>query len=97
MLIESVAGLIAVRCRTVALRLGDAVGEPLFGGVAFGLAVSGALASEPKVDDLSHAQASVSGHPPHSAPITPIRWRGVWFASGPYQNAVDTVIWATHG
>jgi hypothetical protein len=31
------------------------MGEPLFGGVAFGFASRGALASDPQIDDLSHA------------------------------------------
>ena len=33
MLIESLAGLVPVRRRTVALRFGGAMGKPLFGGV----------------------------------------------------------------
>ena len=57
MLIKSLAGLILVRRRSVALRFGGAVGEPLFGGVVFGLAASGALAGHPQIDDLSHIEA----------------------------------------
>ena len=56
MLIDSLAGPVTVRRRTVALQLGDAVGEPLFGGAVFGLAVCGALARDPQIDDLSHAK-----------------------------------------
>ena len=64
MLIESVAGLIAVRRRMIALRFGDAMREPLLSGVAIGLAAIGALSSEPKIDDLSHASAVVSPDQP---------------------------------
>ena len=32
------------------------MGEPLFGGVAFGFAACGALAGDPQIDDLSHAK-----------------------------------------
>jgi hypothetical protein len=56
MLIESLAGLVAVRRRLVAVRFGDAVGEPLLGGAVFGLAACGALACDPQVDDFSHAK-----------------------------------------
>jgi hypothetical protein len=56
MLIESLAGLVAVRRRLVALRFGDAMSEPLFGGSPFGLAACGALADDPQIDDLSHVQ-----------------------------------------
>jgi hypothetical protein len=57
MLIESLAGLILVRRRPVALCFGGAMGKPLFGGVAFGLAAYGALASYTQIDDLSHIEA----------------------------------------
>src|SRR5260370_38842089 len=57
MLIENLAGLVLVRGRTVALRFGGAMGKPLFGGVAFGLAACGALAGDPQVDDFSHIRA----------------------------------------
>ena len=57
MLIEKLAGLVAVRRRTVALRLGCAVGEPPFGGVAFSFVAGGAFARDPEVDDLSHERA----------------------------------------
>jgi hypothetical protein len=57
MLIESVTGLVAVRRRMSALLSGDAMREPLFGGVVFGLAASGAFSDEPQVDDLSHISA----------------------------------------
>ena len=57
MLIESLAGLVLVRRRTVTLRFGDAVGKPLFGGVVFGFAACGALTGDPQVDDLSHIGA----------------------------------------
>jgi hypothetical protein len=75
MLIESVTGLVEVRLRMIVLRFGDAMREPLFGGVAFGLAACGALSGDPQIDDLSHASALVSPTPSISAPITPIRWR----------------------
>ena len=55
MLIESVTGLIAVRRRTVTLRVGDTVRKPLLRGVAFGLCAGGPFANEPQVDDLGHA------------------------------------------
>jgi hypothetical protein len=55
MLIESLAGLGAVRRRMIAFRFGGAMGEPLFGGVAFGFAARGALAGGPQIDDFSHA------------------------------------------
>jgi hypothetical protein len=57
MLIETLAGLVAVRRRLVALRFGDAVDKPLFGGLAFGLAARGALSDHPQIDDLSHVRA----------------------------------------
>jgi hypothetical protein len=59
MLVESVAGLVAVRCRAVALRFGGAVGEPLLHGVSFGLASSGAFSCDPQIDDFSHAKLDV--------------------------------------
>jgi hypothetical protein len=55
MLIESVAGLLLVRRRMVALRFGSAMGEPLFGGVVFGFAACGTLARDPQIDNFSHA------------------------------------------
>jgi hypothetical protein len=96
MLIESVAGLVAVRRRMNALRFGDAMREPLFGGVAIGLAASSALSCEPQIDNLSHASALVSP-PQHSSPIVPIRWRGVSWMSDCDQHSVDLMIWATQG
>jgi hypothetical protein len=60
MLIESFAGLVALRRGTVALRLGNTVSKPLFGGAAFGFASGGALARDAEVDDLSHAQARLA-------------------------------------
>ena len=57
MLIKNLAGLILVRRCPVALGFGRAMGKPLFGGVAFGLAACGALAGDPQVDDLSHIRA----------------------------------------
>jgi len=56
MLIDSLAGLFTVRRRTVALQSGDAMGKPLFGGAVFGLAARGALACDPQIDNLSHAE-----------------------------------------
>jgi hypothetical protein len=56
MLIDSLAGLLTVRRRTVVLRFRHAMGEPLFGGAVFGLAACGALAGDPQIDDLSHAK-----------------------------------------
>jgi hypothetical protein len=56
MLIESLTGLVTVRRRTVALRSGDAMGKPPFGGAVFGLAARGALARDPQIDNLSHAK-----------------------------------------
>jgi hypothetical protein len=58
MLVKSVAGLITVRRRTVAIRFGRTMGEPLFGGAAFGLVAVGALARGPQIDDLSHFESS---------------------------------------
>lgn len=57
MLFKCVTGRITVRRRLAALRLGCAVGNPLFGGMLFGLAAVGALASQPQIDDFSHAKA----------------------------------------
>lgn len=57
MLIESLAGLIAVRRRTVALCLGGTVDKPLFGGMAFGMAACGALSRDPQINDFSHGGA----------------------------------------
>ena len=54
MLIKCVTGRITVRRRLAALRLGCAVGNPLFGGMLFGLAAVCALASQPQIDDFSH-------------------------------------------
>ena len=59
MLIESLAGLVTVRRRLLALRFGSAMGEPLFGGAAFGVAAGGALAGDPQIDDLGHVRASM--------------------------------------
>ena len=56
MLIDSLAGPVTVRRRTVALRFGDAMGKPLFGGVVFGLAACGALTGDPQIDNFSHAK-----------------------------------------
>jgi hypothetical protein len=55
MLIDKLAGLLTVRRRTVVLRFGDAVSEPLFSGAVFGLAACGPLARDPQIDNLSHA------------------------------------------
>ena len=57
MLIENLAGLVAVGRCAIALRLGSAVGKPPFGGVAFGFSAHGAFAGDPQIDDLSHAGA----------------------------------------
>jgi hypothetical protein len=57
MLIKFLAGLITVRRRLAALRLGCAVRNSLLGGMLFGLAAFGALASQPQIDDFSHAEA----------------------------------------
>ena len=55
MLIKCVTGLITVRRRLAALRLGCAVGNTLSGGMLLGFAAIGALASQPQIDDFSHA------------------------------------------
>jgi hypothetical protein len=60
MLIEGFARLVALRCDTVALRLGNAVSDPLFGGAALRFASGGASARDPEVNDLSHAQARLA-------------------------------------
>jgi hypothetical protein len=60
MLVESLTGPVAVRLRTLALRFGDAMNEPLFGGVAAGFFFGGALSRHPQVDDFSHASPYVS-------------------------------------
>jgi hypothetical protein len=57
MLIESLAGLIPVRRRMIAFRFGGAMGEPLFGSIAPGLAACGPLSGDPQIDDFSHARA----------------------------------------
>jgi hypothetical protein len=57
MLIQSQAGLVAVRRRLVAPRFGHAVSNPLSGGMTIGFTAVGALACHPKVDDFSHAKA----------------------------------------
>ena len=57
MLIESSAGLVPVRRRLMALGFGSAMGEPLFGGAAFGVAADSALADDPQIDDLGHVRA----------------------------------------
>ena|SRR5947209_5809651 len=92
MLIESLAGLVAVRRRMVAFRPGDAMGEPLFGGVAFGLAAYGALAGEPQVDDFSHASAFSIETPAIRANYADTV-AGYAAGSDPYQNAIGEVIW----
>src|SRR3954447_26031353 len=96
MLIESLAGLVLVRRRTVALRLGGAVGEPLFGGVAFDFAACDALAGEPQVDDLSHANKPQCLTPAFRANCadTVAGWSTV---SERGQNVVAALIWARHG
>jgi hypothetical protein len=57
MLIESLAGHVAVRRRFVMLRFGDTVSDPLLSGMLFGFAACGAFAGHPQIDDLSHAGA----------------------------------------
>ena len=57
MLIKSLAGLILVRRRSVALRFGGAMGKPLFGGVVFGLTACCTFAGQPQIHDLSHIEA----------------------------------------
>jgi len=94
MLIESLAGLVLVRRRTVALRLGDAVGEPLFGGVAFGFAACDALAGEPQVDDLSHANKPQCLTPAFRANCADTVAGGLWVSD---QDAAAALIWARHG
>jgi hypothetical protein len=59
------------------------MGEPLFGGLCFGLAACGALTCDPQIDDLSHA-SKPQWQTQHSAPITPIRWRRGLLVSEPY-------------
>src|SRR5436853_4240533 len=104
MLIESLAGLVLVRRRTVALRFGGAMSKPLFGGVALGLAACGSLASDTQIDDLSHIRARLlpkarwsaaisSGQ--QSAPIVPIQWRDAASVQ-PCQNVGYPTISATH-
>ena len=63
MLVEKLTGLVAVRRCLIALRFGRAVGEPLFGDMAFSFAPGGSLARHPQIDDLSHviAQALLNG------------------------------------
>jgi hypothetical protein len=85
MLIDSLAGPLTVRRRTVALRFGDAMGKPLFGGAVFGLATCGTLARDPQIDNLNHPEPRVC--PQVSAPNVPIRWR-VDAELGPYAVAV---------
>jgi hypothetical protein len=63
MQIKSVAGLVLVRRRMIALQFGDAMGKPLFGGVVSGLAACGALSGDPQVDDLSHAKPRALSFP----------------------------------
>jgi len=61
------------------------MGEPLFGGVAFGVAADSALAGDPQIDDLGHVRAPTFAECTigsfrvfqHSAPIAPIRWQGM--------------------
>jgi hypothetical protein len=81
MLIEGVAGPLAVRRRMSALRFGDAMREPLLCGVAFGLAAIGALSSEPEIDDLSHA--SCRGVPGPTMPRQLRRYGGGVWRCGP--------------
>jgi hypothetical protein len=57
MLIESLAGIVTVRRRLIALRFGSAMGEPLFGSAAFGFAAGGARSRDPQVEDLGHVRA----------------------------------------
>ncbi len=55
MLIEKLAGLLTVRRRMVAFRLGCAMGKPLLGGVMLGLAPSGPLSRGPQINNFSHS------------------------------------------
>jgi hypothetical protein len=55
MLIKSLTGLLLVRRRVVSLRLGDAVGKPLFCRSALCLATQGALTGHSQIDDPNHA------------------------------------------
>jgi hypothetical protein len=95
MLIESVTGLVAVRRRMSALRCGDAMREPLLGGVVFGLAASGAFSDEPQVDDLSHVSALLP-HPAFRANYADTV-AGKIVASEHHQSAVERPDLATHG
>jgi hypothetical protein len=96
MLVEGVTGLVAVRRRMVALRCGDAMRKPRFGGVGFGLAAGGALSGEPQIDDLSHARALGVWTPAFRANYADTV-AGLLSASEWHQDAVVQMIWATHG
>jgi hypothetical protein len=96
MLVEGVTGLVAVRRRMVALRCGDAMRKPRFGGVGFGLAARGALSGEPQIDDLSHARALGVWTPAFRANYADTV-AGRPLESECYQDAVVPMIWATHG
>jgi hypothetical protein len=96
MLIESLAGLVLVRRRPVALRLGGAVGEPLFGGVAFGFAACGALAGNPQVDDLSHANKPQCLTPAFRANCADTV-AGWVVGVRPPPRCAAALIWARHG
>jgi hypothetical protein len=95
MLVEGVTGLVAVRRRMVALRWGDAMRKPRFGGVGFGLAARGALSGEPQIDDLSHARALGVWTPAFRANYADTVAGGL--PASQYQDAVVQMIWATHG
>ena len=59
MLIESLAGLRAVRLGLFALPFGSAVGKPPFGGAAFGFVACRTLARDPQIDDFRHWQCPI--------------------------------------
>ena len=65
MLVESPAGLFAVRLGPIALRLGCAMGQPPFSGAIFGLLACYALARDPQIDDVSHCKARPGRMPEH--------------------------------
>ena len=54
MLIEIVAGLVAVRPGKVARLLGRAMFQSPLGGASFGFSAFGTLAGDPEIDNLSH-------------------------------------------
>lgn len=54
---ESSAGLFANRFRLIPFALGDAVCDPIFGGLAFRFAACSALARYAQIHNFSHADA----------------------------------------